>query len=139
MPRRLKPEDEIQCKVAAALRYAGVPSFHVANEQTLLGLLPGDRARQAYLAAWHAKGGEPGVADTIIVQPPPAIPGSGPAWLELKAPGKRPTKKQAAWMQTAQAWGWSVAWAAGLEPAMRQLVDWGYPVRPEMFGVRLGL
>lgn len=111
---RRRPERAIQLRVVAELRLAGVHAFHCPNEN------------QHRLTR---EGVEAGIPDLIIVTPPPAIPGSPGAVLELKAPGKKPTPAQRKWLATFALYGWATAWADSEEQALAVLRAWGYNVR----------
>src|SRR5512138_903031 len=107
-------EDEIQIAVAAKLREAGVPFFHVANER---------RTTPRQGAKLKAMGVSAGVPDIIAVMP--AAVGRGPFALELKTERGRLSPAQRKWLETLQACGWQVACTYGLAEAMDKLREWG--------------
>lgn len=110
---RLKPEAEIQVRIVAVLRLSGYMVFHPKNE----GRPDGKDQRLGLL---------PGVSDLVILSP---AGGKHGAVLELKAPGKRPTAKQRAFLQAAEANGYHAGWADSYEDALGMLRSWGYEIR----------
>ena len=117
MPIQLKGEEVIQAECMAELRKAGVLAFHPVNE--------GKRKRW-YTAKLKRLGMLTGVADIIIMEPPPAMPEYPGAVLELKMPGNKPTPDQEAFLLKAHKRGWAVAWAVGMDASLGQLRTWGY-------------
>ncbi len=106
-------EDEIQLAVARALREAGVPFFHVANER---------RTSPRQGSKLKAMGVSAGVPDIIAVMP---TLGRGPFALELKTERGRLSDAQRNWLETLSECGWDVACTYGLREAMDRLRDWG--------------
>ena len=119
MPRALSPEDAVHFRVVAALRVAGVEFFHPVNES---------RASVAYRAKLAARGLMPGVADLILVTPPPALAGRMPAALEIKSDTGRASPAQRAWLARVASYGWATAVCRGLDECLEQLWAWGYDV-----------
>lgn len=57
-----------------------------------------------------AEGVKPGVSDLLL---PLRRQGFGSLWLEMKAPGKKPTKLQAEWLEIMALAGYRAEWADG--------------------------
>lgn len=122
MPSRIAhPEDDIQAAAVKQIHARGVPGlvhFHVPNSSKL----GGKRTRDGVpLEAIRLKrlGFRKGVSDLFFLY-------SGRVFvLELKAPGRQPSKEQREFLADAAAQGAEVAVANGLDDAIRQLEIWG--------------
>lgn len=109
-------EDEHAANFVAAFRrqyphHAG-RLIHVANEG---GLRTGDGSHFAKLAKRKKMGVTPGVSDYFLAFAFDDLHG---LWLELKAPGGRIKREQAAFLETMRAGGYAAACAWGWQDAM---------------------
>lgn len=74
----------------------------------LLAIPNGGRRNPREAARLKAEGVKPGVSDLLL---PLRRGGHGSLWLELKAPGKRPSAEQLAWLQRMRLAGYVAEWA----------------------------
>lgn len=68
-----------------------------------------------------AEGVKPGVSDLLL---PLRRQGMGSFWLEMKAPGNRPTDKQAEWLQLMRLAGYRAEWHDSWVKAAAALADY---------------
>lgn len=139
--RRNREEERIHRAVADWLRVNGVFFVHVPNQEA--------NALQRQIKA--GLGALAGVSDLLIFDAPPKrpehdeacrkcggvkscfgcehTPGQVGAILELKAPGKKPTKAQFEFMGFMQKRGWATHWSDNLDDALSWLRGLGYGLR----------
>lgn len=123
-------EDEIQIRLVAELRAAGVVFFHTPNE---------GRVSKRAAAKRKAMGVTAGVPDFVFVTPPHAVPVYGDenvggfgarlciaAALEVKSERGRLTDEQRAMLDYMSSKRWAIAVEYGYAAARARLVAWGY-------------
>lgn len=124
MPLRFpRQEDEVQARLVAELRAAGLRFCHVPNEGKV-------SRRAATLRA--AAGVESGVPDLLIFTPPPLFPSCVGAAIELKIKPHRPTAEQLQWLRDLYSVRWAVDLVSGVDAqdairlGLHRLRSWGY-------------
>jgi hypothetical protein len=92
----------------------------------LLAIPNGGRRDQREAVRLKAEGVKPGVSDLLL---PLRRGGYAGLWLEMKAPGKRPTKDQAEWLERMNAAGYHATWCDDWEAAAQVITDYlnGFP------------
>ena len=113
MPRRRRPEDEIQRAVfqhIGARGVQGLVAFHCPN---------GGARSPVEASILVGLGVKAGIADVL------ALYRSNFFALELKAPGRRSTKAQRDFRDAVNAAGGIAAEAVGLDAALQTLEGWG--------------
>jgi hypothetical protein len=113
----------MQCTLIAwcrAQRSALRLAIHIANE--------GKRSPRGG-AQLKREGMRSGVVDIFV---PMAVAGWHGYWLELKAPGKKPTPNQFAFLDDMALQGYATGWTDNLDVAMKLLADYaaGRLIRP---------
>lgn len=68
-----------------------------------------------------AMGVQAGISDLFIAVPTKNYSG---LWLELKAPGKKPTESQNDWLFVMENFGYKTAWADSFEKAKKIIEDY---------------
>lgn len=81
----------------------------------------GKRSSPREGARLKAEGVKPGVSDLLL---PLRRQGMGSFWLEMKAPGNRPTDKQAEWLQLMRLAGYRAEWHDSWVKAAAALADY---------------
>jgi hypothetical protein len=141
--RRNREEERIHRAVADWLRANGVYFTHVPNEEA--------NALQRQIKA--ALGTLPGVSDLLIFDAPTKrpehyeachmcgavnscfmcehTPGQAGAVLEIKAPDKKPTDEQRAFLAEMDRRGWATHWSDDLDDALSWLRSLGYGKREQ--------
>ena len=114
---RKPTEFQIQCAVVEYLRINALGSvmwLHVPNQQA------GGAKRGAYL---KRMGVMPGAADLLLLRKDdtPIM-----LWLEIKAPGQRPTKRQQEFADLVRSFGCEYWWADSVELAIDLLKKYGW-------------
>lgn len=93
-----------------------------ASLATFLLAIPNGGKRQPREAArLKAEGVKPGVSDLLL---PLRRHGMAGFWLELKAPGKRPTRDQLAWLERMRLAGYRAEWADDWARAAGMLAEY---------------
>ena len=117
---KLTDEGLEQFTVAEWLRAHRINFFHVPNEARRHGLEK---------LALHALGAVPGVADLIILDPPPNLPQCCGTALEMKSRKGKATSAQIAWLVEAHKRGWYAVICRGADEAIKVLEMAGYGQR----------
>lgn len=81
----------------------------------------GKRASAREGARLKAEGVKPGVCDLLL---PLRRGGFAGLWLEMKAPGKKPNKDQAEWIDRMNAAGYYATWRDDWEQAAKVITDY---------------
>lgn len=114
-------EDKHQAIVARWLDLHNVTWFHCPNET---------KAKPQYMAKRKRLGVKSGIADVVIIDPPPNYPELVGAHLELKrADGGKETDNQAAWRKKFADRGWATGVCHGSSAMIQQLIKLGYGER----------
>ena len=87
----------------------------------LLAIPNGGRRQPREAARLKAEGVKPGVSDLLL---PLRRQGMAGFWLELKAPGKRPTRDQLAWLERMRLAGYRAEWADDWAKAAGMLAEY---------------
>jgi hypothetical protein len=111
-----RPEDQIQRSVVQALTLARVHFFPVPN---------GGKRSRLEAAIMVGLGVKAGVPDIIITSRLPNFPHARGGALEIKAPGKKATDKQAEWIETLRGDGWEAEVGVGAPECFGWLRKWG--------------
>jgi hypothetical protein len=81
----------------------------------------GKRSSAREGARLRAEGVKPGVSDLLL---PLRRGGYAGLWLEMKAPGKRPSKDQSDWIDRMNAAGYHATWCDDWEDAAKVITDY---------------
>jgi len=87
----------------------------------MLAIPNGGRRQPREAARLKAEGVKPGVSDLLL---PLRRQGMAGFWLELKAPGKRPTRDQLAWLERMRLAGYRAEWADDWAKAAGMLAEY---------------
>lgn len=99
--------------------------FHYPSEFFTSGKRDGKFFGQ--IAKLKAAGWKPGIADIIVIKPPPKVLLAPGAVIELKRiKGGRVDANQAEWLTSFAKLGWATAVCEGADKAIAQLTEWGY-------------
>jgi hypothetical protein len=87
----------------------------------LLALPMGGKRNPREAARLKAEGAKPGVSDLLL---PLRRQGFGSFWLEMKAPGKKPTPAQREWLELMREAGYRAEWHDSWTEAAAALADY---------------
>lgn len=107
--KKTYPEHAIQCEVVSWYRKWRLLGHSIPNGGRR-SVIQGNRERMAGLTA--------GVSDLFFAEPRKGHHG---LYLELKAPGKKPTQEQLAWLDAVKAKGYAGEWFDSSEKAIEFL------------------
>lgn len=121
--RLVKPLRKISSKRESPEANEQAPLVFWARSQGLtLISIPNAGKRSAWLAEKEKSLGlTPGVSDLLLCHP---VAGLGGFWLEMKAPGRKPTAGQLDWMNKMRLHGYKADWFDNFEKAKAAIEDY---------------